>query len=395
MTIYKAKGLGFDVVIVPSLERTARTDDPQLITSLQRSNPSTGTPEFLIAPIGQKGGIHDPIYQWIQNQNRHRYAEERKRLFYVACTRARQELHLIGTASFTDKGIAKPRAGTLLHTAWPALSEFFENALAQQPTAPPVLQPGAQVIAFPAPAQPGTLAQVAAQGEFQTPAFRRLRLDASLASSATNVAIAPAAHSAESQEREFLRPEGSRLARVVGSTLHLLLQRLGPQIARQQVQPAQLQSQISALLRASALDDRQSQAALRELMQMIASCQADPIARWILTDHPGAASEVSWTGWLAGSLRTLRADRIFHAGPEPLSPAQPQCLWIVDYKTSHSSPEDLDEFLPRQRLVYGPQLAAYARIARAASVADANTPVRLGLYYPRLTPNNRFHWWEG
>ena len=32
---------------------------------------------------------------------------------------------------------------------------------------------------------------------------------------------------------------------------------------------------------------------------MIAACQADPVARWILADHPGAQSEVSWTGWLA------------------------------------------------------------------------------------------------
>ncbi|MGC8548623.1 MAG: UvrD-helicase domain-containing protein [Acidobacteriaceae bacterium] len=395
MTIHKAKGLGFDVVIVPALERGTRREDPPLIASLQRSNPQTGQPEYLIAPIGEKGAQQHRIYDWIQSQIKHRNAEETKRLFYVACTRARQELHLIGTASFSDKGLATPRPGSLLHTAWPALAAFFEAAYNQQQPEPAPQPYGAEIIAFPTPSQPGELAQVAAQTEAQPePTFHRLRLDANLAPASANVAIAAAAP-ASTQDREFHRPEGSRLARVIGSTLHLLLQRLGPQIAAQSIQPVHLESQITALLRASALDARQSQTALRELLQMIAACQADPIARWLLAEHPGAQSEASWTGWLNGTLRTLRADRIFHAGPEPLTSAGPQCLWIIDYKTSHNAAENLDEFFASQRLAYSPQLAAYARVARAASSAIADMPVRLGLYYPGLTGTKRFDWWEG
>lgn len=395
MTIHKAKGLGFDVVIVPALERATPREDSPLVVALQRNHPESGAPEFLIAPIGEKGSTKHPIYQWIQNQRRQRFAEERKRLFYVACTRARHELHLIGTVPFSDKGLHAPKDGTLLRTAWPALGEYFEEALHQQPTAPSTQPTGAEIIDFPAPPQPGVLTEVAAHAEPE-PTYRRLRLDANLAPAATDIAIpAAAAHASESQEREFHRPEGSRLARVIGSLLHLLLQRLGPGIAAQQIQPAQLEQQIAALLRASALDPQQSQTALRELAQMITSCQADPIARWILADHPGAQSEVSWTGWASGALRTLRADRIFRAGTSPLGPAQPECLWIVDYKTSDTSDENPDEFLARQRLVYSPQLAAYAHIARAASTADADRPVRLGLYYPRLPASKRLDWWEG
>ena len=394
MTIHKAKGLGFDVVIVPALERGTRREDPQLIASLQRSNPQTGQSEYLIAPIGEKGAQQHPIYDWIQKQIKHRISEETKRLFYVACTRARQELHLIGTVSFSDKGLATPRPGSLLHTAWPALAEYFQRAYDQQQPTPATQPSGAEIIAFPAPSQPGSLAQVAAQTEGPPePIFHRLRLDANLAPSSTNVPIA-ATVPASTEDREFHRPEGSRLARIIGSTLHLLLQRLGPQIAAQSIQAPHLESQITALLRASALDSRQSQTALRELLQMIAACQADPIARWLLAEHPGAQSEVSWTGWLNGALRTLRADRVFHAGPEPLSSSEPQCLWIIDYKTSHAAAEDIDEFFARERLTYSPQLAAYARVARAASTANANMPVRLGLYYPRLTGTKRFDWWE-
>jgi ATP-dependent exoDNAse (exonuclease V) beta subunit len=394
MTIHKAKGLGFDVVIVPGLERGTRREDAPLITSLQRSNPQTGQPEYFIAPIGEKGAQQHRIYDWIQNQNKHRSAEETKRLFYVACTRARQELHLIGTASFNDKGLAAPRPGSLLHTAWPALAETFEAAYNQQRPEPATQPSGAEIIAFPAPPQPGIVTEIAAQTEAPPePTFHRLRLDANLAPASTNVPIA-AATPASAEDREFHRPEGSRLARIIGSTLHLLLQRLGPQIAAQSIQPAHLESQIHTLLRAAALDPRQAQTALRELLQMIAACQADPIARWLLAEHPGAQSEVSWTGWLNGTLRTLRADRIFHAAPEPLSTAGPQCLWIIDYKTSHTTAESLDEFFARQREAYSPQLAAYARVARAASTANADMPIRLGLYYPGLTGTKRFDWWE-
>ncbi len=395
MTIHKAKGLGFDVVIVPALERGTPKEEPQLISSLQRANPQTGSPEFLIAPIGEKGGTKHRIYDWIQNQRQCRYAEERKRLFYVACTRARQELHLIGTASFNDKGLVKPRPGSLLHTAWPALEAHFDAALQRQQAAAPAPQTGAEVIPFPAPAQPGVLSDLAAEAE-AAPAFHRLRLGTSLSAPVPNVAIAGATATAnEPQEREFHRPEGSRLARIVGSTLHLLLQRLGPQISAGHTDEALLQQQITALLRASALDAHQSQTALRELLQMVASCQADPIARWTLADHPGSQSEISWTGWLNGALRTLRADRIFRAGPEPLSSAKPECLWIVDYKTSETSTGDPGEFFARQRHVYSPQLAAYARVARAALAANTDLPVRLGLYYPRMTGPVRFDWWEG
>lgn len=395
MTIHKAKGLGFDVVIVPALERGTRPDDPQLIASLQRTNAETGKAEFLIAPIGQKGGDKHPIYRWIQNQNKHRIAEERKRLFYVACTRARQELHLIGTASFNEKGLRKPANGSLLHTAWPALEKNFSAALEKQQTSAPTPQTGAEVIPFPAPAQPGVITEIAAHAD-SSPSFRRLRLDVHIAPDAPNVPIADATNNTgDSQEREFHRPEGSRLARVIGSTLHLLLQRLGQQIAVGNLDEAQLRQQITTHLRGSALNASQLQMALDELLQMISACQADPIARWILADHPGAQSEASWTGWLDGSLRTLRADRIFHAGPEPHSIAEPECLWIIDYKTSDTSISDTQEFLARQRQIYSQQLAAYARMARAASVESTVRPVRLGLYYPRLTGSVKFDWWEG
>ena len=66
MTIHKAKGLGFDVVIVPGLDRKSKADEPSLIISLERTNAENGENEMLVAPIGARGGEKHPTYRWVQ-----------------------------------------------------------------------------------------------------------------------------------------------------------------------------------------------------------------------------------------------------------------------------------------------------------------------------------------
>ncbi len=67
MTIHKAKGLGFDVVIVPGLDRSASGDDNTLVCSLERIDPwQPGETEFLAAPIGLHGDETHPLYRWVR-----------------------------------------------------------------------------------------------------------------------------------------------------------------------------------------------------------------------------------------------------------------------------------------------------------------------------------------
>ena len=116
MTIHKAKGSGFDVVIVPGLERMAGIEKQEMLRWLEQTE-LVGESEqeehdFVVAPIGgnsQQGAI----YQWIGKQKAKRENEEAKRLFYVAATRARRELHLLGTAGVKRDGeLKKPRSGS-------------------------------------------------------------------------------------------------------------------------------------------------------------------------------------------------------------------------------------------------------------------------------------------
>ncbi|MGC2637337.1 MAG: UvrD-helicase domain-containing protein [Acidobacteriaceae bacterium] len=386
MTIHKAKGLGFDVVIVPGLERQPIRDDQDLLCSLERRNPfDPAQDEFLVVPIGAKGEDANPTYKWVRQQRKIRFDEERKRLFYVACTRARKELHLLGTATLGASGLSPGARDSLLATAWPALHRAFEEAAARRQAA----VPAARVLTFPEPAvQPGVLEELAAEADSSSKP-RRLASGFEPQPAGTNV-IAAAGLQGSPDAPEFRRPEGSRLARVIGSAIHELLQRVGSQLG--QLPPHQLRARAASLLRASALTGEALESATESLMHMLLACAADPVCQWILAPHPDAQSEAAWSGYAPGSrLRTLRADRVFRAGPEPLAPGS-DTLWVIDYKTGSetaASHADRAGLLAKHHSLYAPQLMAYARALRALHGPD--TPLRLGLYYPALAA---FDFWE-
>ena len=382
MTIHKAKGLGFEVVLVPGLDRKSSGDGKPLIVSLERISPwQPGQDEFLVAPIGSQGQDTHPLFKWVSKQRKIRLDEERKRLLYVACTRARNELHLFGAAVVKASGdIAPDSSASLLAVAWPALREEFEFT-ARTPQAAP-----ARVLAVPTP---GVLADVAAVTEPQQPSLtlRRLPLPLDLAPAAANVTVADALTLRDPEAPEFSRPEGSRLRRIVGSVVHALLQRLGPDLARM-ADPG-LRARAESLLRAAALTGDPLKSATATVTKMLLACAADPVCQWILAPHPEAQSEASWSGLLPGEaarLQTLRADRVFRAGPAPMEPGS-EFFWIIDYKTGPAAPGAL--LLASERELYAPQLAAYARALRALQGADIR--LRLGLYYPAIAT---LDWWE-
>jgi ATP-dependent helicase/nuclease subunit A len=381
MTIHKAKGLGFDVVIVPGLDHKPARDGQPLIASLERGNPfNPAEEEFLIAPIGPKGDASDPLYKWVIAQRDLRIDEERKRLFYVACTRARTELHLFGTAAVTDSGLQAGDVNSLLAAAWPALEPKFEAFHQQQPE-PAVAAPN--VITFPAP---GVLAEVAAVEETATPrAPFRLPRDYR-PGPAANVAVSGAALLGSTDPPEFRRSEGSRHARIIGAAVHALLERLGPSLAA--LPTEQLRVRAAALLRAQALTGDSLENATAAVTNLLRACAADSVCRWILAPHPDAQSEASWSGFADARLRTLRADRVFRAGAAPLTEGS-DCLWIVDYKTGTAPSGDPAGWLAAERGTYSPQLLAYGRALRAFH--GAQTPLRLGLYYPAISI---LDWWE-
>jgi ATP-dependent exoDNAse (exonuclease V) beta subunit len=389
MTIHKAKGLGFNVVVVPAMHRPTRTNDPALFRYLERAT-DNGT-GFLLAPIGAKGDKTPQLNSWVKRQQDKREREERKRLLYVACTRAREELHLFATASVTGKGLS-PESGSLLQTAWPALSPRFEEAH-QASTE----RASGNILQFPSflhttQAVGGTLTSLAASSA--SAALRRLPSGVHRESrllNGTSTGIPGSTSTARTpQARE--RPQASHNLRTLGTIVHALLERVARNFEsspeeRGHPDLAAVQRYARTLARHAGMTAVEAERCSSEAVEALQSALSDPYGQWILKPRPVAQTETSWSGILDGTLRTLRIDRSFPAGPEPLSEGQDH-LWIIDYKTADRGEKNLVAFFAEERSLYEAQLGDYGRIM--LQTRHEGLQLRLGLYYPML---KRLIWW--
>ena len=378
MTIHKAKGLGFDVVIVPGLGRATRTESQPLLRSLEQTRlvgpEEEEEQEFVVAPIG-RNGKQGGIYGWIGELQGRREDDEAKRLLYVAATRARKELHLLGTAvTKVNNELSPGDRRSLLGIAWPALKDDFERARdPQEPEADAT--PQQAEFAFP-PAFPSIQ-------------LRRLPAD-----------WKPTAYAAPpvTQERNLEaieRPRGSLAARAFGTVVHALLEDLAklPGIDAAGVSQAIFdevdgwRARALAILRSSGLPRAEAEPLSAEVVRALQAVLRDPTGRWILGARAGAKNEISWSTWAGEVVQTLRGDRIFHAGATPGS-AEETHLWIVDYKTARHGASGIDAFLAEEKEKYARQLESYAEVMR--KVQGNALPLRMALYFPLLT---RLVWW--
>ena len=396
MTIHKAKGLGFDVVLLPELHRKSGGNNPPLFRRLARLQRNSTDRELLIAPIGAKGQHSSATYKWIGKQADRDELDEQHRLFYVACTRARTALHLF--ADITPKRSKKsihaerlpdPNPETLLACGWDYLCPDAEQQyLHWRQTSASITQNGLSLVPRISPT-PSTLLELAASAEQHTQVSKRLPLN--LLPVARISVSAPAEDLALEAYRPRMR-HPSMASRARGITLHALFEQLSNLPADDErwnilKNDAHWRTIATALLRNAGLVRREIEVETRSVLSMLTAAAGDPVARWMLSRQASALNEASWTTQNNHELRTVRCDRIFVAGPEPLKDGQDH-LWIVDYKTADVDP---DSFLLEEQSRYAPQLTLYAEaLSKSAEFADQRLSIMLALYYPAL---QRLQWW--
>jgi len=347
MTIHRAKGLEFDHVFVPSLDRELNRGTEPLLRWLDLPR-EEGSSDLLMAPVpaigDEEGGR---LGAYLKRLTAARAANERARLLYVAATRAKHTLHFTAAPKPRADGAIVPRSGTLLACLWPALGAEFKQA-ENIADAMPVTAPPTQ-----------TLRRLPAQwvSPELPPAMELSRLPIEQASLA---------------QVEF--SWAGEALRHIGTAVHAVFE----QFAQQSALPSRAQIEESRVLIRQKLHrlgvlDAELNDATATVLDALTRTVEDERGRWIFAaTHRDARSEYALTGIAAGRLTNAIIDRSFvdSAG----------FRWVIDFKTSRHEGGDVEAFLNREIERYRPQLETYAALAGALGPE----PVRAGLYFPLL-----------
>ncbi len=382
MTIHKAKGLEFDTVIVPGLDRPPRNDDKKLLVWTEQPNSDTGERELLLAPIRETGtdddADGDAIYQFVRWLDRAKQQHEDVRLLYVAATRAERCLHLLATITVKEKdgvmAIINPKPASLLASLWPAveasavaaMDEGAAKAAATTTTTNNV--PTRPLNVMTAAINSTAAVPCRISGDFvlplMPPPISHQASNTAEGSKAINTTI----------DFEW----ASDVARHIGSVVHLFLQRFAEdgistwnagRISQCQTLFAKELSQWGVAN--SDLTD----AAARITAALIQTLE-DPRGQWILKDHQQARSEWRLTGVVDNKLRNIAIDRTFVDDDGT--------RWIIDFKTGSHLGADAETFLDNEQNRYREQLETYAVLMHAMMPPDEVQPIKLGLYFPLL-----------
>ncbi|MEJ2896751.1 UvrD-helicase domain-containing protein [Bordetella avium] len=339
MTMHKSKGLQFDSVILYGLHRVPRGDQAPLV----RFENNLG--RVLMGPIKARADAEaDPLSRYLGAREARRAAYETDRLLYVAATRARKRLHLIGNLVFdAEKGLRAPAASSLLGRLWNHV------------------QAGEAPEAAPAQAQ--------ASGPFwQGEPLRRLD-DATVALLAARPGwpAAAAGFLADAEHPAWQLEAGYEAA--IGTLAHAWLARIGEE-GGQYWDAARLSEHRPAMRRQltrAGIPDSQADDAADAVLQTLQAT---------LSDGPGI--------WLLSQSRARREwpliDATGRVSVIDLALSTEDGWLIVDYKTGQAQPgEGAEHFAQRMRLRHAEQLKRYC----AQVTALDGRPARAARYFPR------------
>ena len=355
MTIHKSKGLQFDTVIIPGLGREPRTDDKPLLlwTELPQEHDEN---VLLIAPVHGTGEDEDSIYKYLWRLEVDRSTNEATRLLYVAITRAKQHVHLLGHVNQKqgkdgEVELSSPASTSLLNILWPVVRDQFEAVHGQ-------VQEG---------------------DEDESPSYRsvqgvaRLPLAWQMPEPAAAM-VWQAAGVAAKEDQPVEYEWAGQSARHIGTVVHRVLQQMAEEgidnWSEERIHSSAKRYQL--LLERLGVAKADSDTALQRVVSALSKTLNDKKGRWILQPHTDAQCEYRITTVQQGRPGNRIIDRTFidDAGTR----------WIIDYKASRHSGGGLNEFLDREKERYESQLNDYAAIMKQLD----DRPIKLALYFPLL-----------
>lgn len=365
MTIHKAKGLEFDVVIIPSLHRPPRKTTSELILWQERLT-TGGSREVVMAPIPARGGDKDRIYQYLQEEQKKKEAFETCRLLYVACTRARQDLYLLTNVIRDQKTsqLRTPVKSSLLHSIWETV------------------QPELQMVAVPDNTATAEVELSDAKylrrlpGDWQLPTLPQRDLLSEFVEPFTGSDDA-------GEEQELPAITGANepawqdpTARHVGTVVHQVLQEIvrrgltfWDHDQRQRSRPY-LQARLAAL----GVPAANMQRAMSDIDEAVQAAMQDARFKWMFSaEHRVRYCEYPVTILTRQASRNLVIDLLLQE--------QNGSTWVIDYKTGRPGPDETeDEFIDKRVHHYRNTMQLYSKAVSELGYSN----VRAALYFPLL-----------
>ncbi|MFM8355372.1 MAG: UvrD-helicase domain-containing protein, partial [Gammaproteobacteria bacterium] len=391
LTMHGAKGLEWDLVILPGLHRSTQNNGKALLQWLRFH--VDGQDRVVFAPVRATDQTReqDALGRFISSERRARERHEQQRLLYVAATRARERLVLSAVIAPTpddDQNTPlKPRTGSLLADLWPTTEREMARARhmfatggasanGEKPARGEAAATEDAAAGAPGSAAPGS----AAPGSNFDQRLRRIAGDWHPSVPRSFEPITRPAEPIERMDATALQAIEVEFmwagldARRIGTVLHRLLEHTAL-IGSERItadQQARLIARIPTLLRAMGCRAD----ALRRAGGIVADAYRrsldSPTGRWLLrADHRDAYCELAVSGILDGQLVHGIIDRTFLEASGT--------RWIIDYKSGHHAGANLDGFLAEEAERYREQLIRYRRLLAGLSEA----PIRTALYLPR------------
>lgn len=347
MTVHKSKGLEFDTVIIPGLHKKSPTNDKKLL--LWDEVIGADNQEHLVIaslPFGRYANSTEPHkFDFLHQFDTERARNETQRLLYVAVTRAKQTLHLVGCAkpdTKEDGAIKAPAKDSFLGLLWADAALHFKEAPQIEKTAV-------------ATAIDSVSATVTEPEHLYNHQLVRLKsgFDAAVMLSPIHLTTATVQTATPSNaDNPYLAD--------VGTLVHRYLQLIAEDglDAWPQDRLVSLQVPMVAWMLSKGHDHATALKAAQEVGVHLSTTLQSEHGRWVLAAHPEAACEKAYTTLLDGRMQTHIIDRMFVADG---------VRWIIDFKTTTQVANDSAQV----RLAFAEQLRRYRALFSAEEVRMA------------------------
>jgi ATP-dependent helicase/nuclease subunit A len=368
MTIHSAKGLEFDTVILPQLERKNPNDDKPLLLWMDRPLANKQS-ALLLAPIHAIGSDNDLIYDYISRQQKIKTDYETDRLLYVATTRAKKRLHLTFNVTQNEKGDYRIEAGSFLSKLWPQIEKQAHEIFATHTT--DVNSKKDNIIDDDTYDHSGENNSNFIEILDKNKSSRSLqRFISSWDNPIKELAPSPITLHRNKSGFQLI----DHTPRLSGTVTHKILQLLtqkGKAWWEKESQDNKKQY-IEFLLKQAGVIVSKIKASALTIMRAIENTLADDRGQWILKNHNQAQSEYHLSAIINNKIENFVIDRMFID--------ENNILWIIDYKMATLSDDDIASFIENEQKKYAEKMQKYRRALSLRHEGE----IKMGLYFPAL-----------